>query len=171
MKSLLLFSVGLGVLGLSACSSTPPTVVVDPIPSTRAFVAQLAGTWNTNFTLDAAFTDRIQLSEIEAGEKDVNDFYIWGANKAGYLALGWYDPKTSEYVIASDFKDVTQYYEFSSIASDGRVSGNTWFSSESGFSDDYAFTGQRTLGTASVNAPRARAEAAQLFEKLKASRR
>lgn len=170
MKSLLLLSVGLGVVGLSACSSTqnPPP---NPIPSTRAYVAQLAGTWNTNFTLDTALADRIQLAEIEASKKDPNDFYIWGTNKVGGIALGWYDPKTSEYVIASDFRDVTQYYEFSSIASDGRVSGNTWFSSESGFSDDYAFTGQRTLGTASVNAPRARAEAAQLFEKLKASRR
>lgn len=171
MKSFLLLSVGLGVLGLSACSSTPPTVVIDPIPSTRPYVAQLAGTWNTNFTLDTAFTDRIQLSEIEASAKDANDFYIWGTNKAGRVALGWYDPKTSEYVITSDFKEVTQFYEFSSIAADGRVSGNTWFSSERGYSDDYAFTGQRTLGTASVNAPRARTEAAQLFQKLKVSRR
>ncbi|KQR10922.1 hypothetical protein ASF71_20755 [Deinococcus sp. Leaf326] len=161
---------GLGVLGLSACSSieNPPP---NPIPSTRSYVAQLAGTWNTNFTLDTAFTDRIQLSEIQTTEKDPNDFYIWGANKAGYLALGWYDPKTSEYVITVNTKELTQFYEFSSIAADGRVSGNTWFSSERGYSDDYAFTGQRTLGTASVNAPRARAEAAQLFEKLKASRR
>ena len=83
MKSLLLLSVGLGVIGLSACSSTQ-----NPISSARSYVAQLAGTWNTNFTLDTALADRIQLSEIEASEKDPNDFYIWGTNKVGGIALG-----------------------------------------------------------------------------------
>lgn len=166
---MLILSVGLGIMGLSACSSTesaPPT----PIPNTRANVAQLAGTWNTNFTIERAFSDRIQLSQISVDDQDPNDFYIWGANKAGLLAIGWYEPANSTYVITVGTDEVTQFYEFTSIASDGRVSGNTWFSSESSYSDDYTFTGQRTLETASVRAQRPRAEVQQLFQKLKASR-
>lgn len=172
MKSFLLLSVGLGVLGLSACSSTTPTVIIDPISTTtRTAVEQLAGTWTTNFTLDTPFSDRIQLSTIHTDPEDPTDFYISGSNRAGLLAIAWYKPESKTYVISVGNDEIVQFYDFKAIAADGRVAGTTWFAFEKSSSPDYAFTGQRTLNTASLRAQQPTAQVQRLFEKFKAAQR
>lgn len=143
------------------------TVTSPPANTSQARAQNLLGNWAFTYTITSVWNDKLSLSQVLESPAQSGDWFAAGKDEAGNIAVGWYDFTYNTYVVSSGDSSLDQFYEFSSIASDGSVSGVTWLTDGTSYSNDYNMTGKRTGGTfwylnLLSSSERARAEAIYL---------
>lgn len=127
----------------SGITTSPVTVSVAPTNESLKRAKEFIGTWVMTYRIISTFSDTLKFNRVLESTSRPGEYFAAGKDQLGNIIVAWYSFDYNKYVIGGGSDSLPIFYEFSSIASDGSVSGVVWFVLNNGFSDNYTMAGRR----------------------------